>query len=61
MKLWCVPPVIPGGTEKMGHFFSSDPESTGTEVRKCLSFSDMMGRWDTPEIVVCPTCHSGRN
>ncbi|MDM8549194.1 AAA family ATPase [Desulfobacterales bacterium HSG2] len=22
------PPVIPGGTEKMGHFFSADPEST---------------------------------
>ncbi|MDM8551311.1 hypothetical protein QUF72_14600 [Desulfobacterales bacterium HSG2] len=23
-----VSPVIPGKTEKMGHFFSSDPEST---------------------------------
>ncbi|MDM8551771.1 hypothetical protein QUF72_16940, partial [Desulfobacterales bacterium HSG2] len=22
------PPVIPGSTEKMGHFFSADPEST---------------------------------
>jgi len=34
----------------MGHFFSSDPESTVAELRKCQSFNDMTGRWDTPII-----------
>jgi len=33
-----VPPVIPGKTEKMGHFFSFDPESTAAEVGKCPHF-----------------------
>ncbi|MDM8550565.1 hypothetical protein QUF72_10820 [Desulfobacterales bacterium HSG2] len=54
------PPVIPGGTEKKGLFFSSDPESTA-EVGFQFDRNDMTGRWDTHKRV-CPTaCHSGRN
>ncbi|MDM8549584.1 hypothetical protein QUF72_05885, partial [Desulfobacterales bacterium HSG2] len=59
------PPVIPGKTEKMGHFFSSDPEST-IEVRKCPCFNltemTWRGRWDTPKNGGAPSaCHSGQN
>ncbi|MDM8550619.1 hypothetical protein QUF72_11095 [Desulfobacterales bacterium HSG2] len=48
------PPVIPGKTEKMGHFFSFDPEST----------EDRDQRTETRMPSTChsgPTCHSGQN
>ncbi|MDM8548427.1 hypothetical protein QUF72_00055, partial [Desulfobacterales bacterium HSG2] len=42
-------PVIPGKSEKMGHFFTFDPESTAamtdSDLKFCLSDrNDMTGR-----------------
>jgi len=60
-------PVIPGSTEKMGHFFSADPESTavifekkdhsGEEFEVCPHFFSVArnDRRAGEEFEVCPT------